>query len=111
MEHFQDEKHYVRDTPFEKRYLPYIQSIPESKQNEIARSLVPIENNQESSSSTPQFMNPHMAFVEAYNKRYLKNKNMESKRKSQKLYNENGKRFAKHWDFESYKAVHDPLSK
>jgi hypothetical protein len=104
-------EHYDRNTPFENRYLPFIQNETDPvRKNQIANQIAGklVERQPE---RWDEIMNPNEKFIEAYNKRQL-NKNKESaKKQSQQLYNEEGKRFSRNWDYESYKSIHDPLSK
>lgn len=110
MEYFQP--HFERETPFEKRYLPYISTIPDAnKRNEIANKLAGKVIEEDTSVKQQVEMKPHSGFIEKYNERFAKEKKMEVRKQSQKLYNEDGKRFGRNWDYESYKKIHDPLSK
>ena len=56
-------------------------------------------------------IDPHQGFIDSYNTRVAAEHRQKMKSKSQELYNENGQRYGRVWDYEGFKNVHDPLSK
>lgn len=110
MEKFIEERHYTRDTPFEQRYLPLIESIQDPVKKEALANQIAGKHVDTNTERLDDFFNPHQGFVDAYNQRKAKEVKEEVKKKSQHLYNDDGKRFGRIWDYSSYKTVHDPLS-
>ena len=102
-----------RTTPLEKRYLPFIAEIRDpAAKAQIAKEIcgdMP-ERTSEHKPKLKEMVEPHQGFVDAYNARAEKEQRERIKRKSQELYNENGQRFGRVWDYEGFRSVHDPLS-
>ena len=111
-EHFEHE-HPDKLTPFEKRYLPYMETLSDPAErfevsNQLAGTVKPDFIKKE---TTADRFKPHQGFIDAYNQRAVQAKKEENKKKSQTLYNENGKRFGRSWDHVGFRKIHDPLSK
>jgi hypothetical protein len=103
-----------RQTPLEKRYLPFISEIRDpGAKFQIAKEICGVapERSSEHRPKLQEMVEPHQGFVDAYNARAAVELKEKMKRKSQELYNENGQRYGRVWDYEGFKSVHDPLSK
>jgi hypothetical protein len=110
-EHFEHE-HPEKVTPFENRYLPYMKSLSDPAErfevsNQLAGTVRPDFVQKQ---TTADKIKPHQGFIDAYNQRAVKVQKSELRKKSQALYNENGKRFGRSWDNEGFRNIHDPLS-
>jgi hypothetical protein len=54
--------------------------------------------------------NPNADFIDAYNKRTLKETERKTKEEQAKLYNEHGQLYEHLWKHDTFKQIHDPLS-
>jgi hypothetical protein len=103
-----------RQTPLEKRYLPFISEIRDpGAKYQIAKEIsgsVP-ERSSEHRPKLQEMVDPHQGFIDSYNTRAAAEHRQKMKSQSQELYNENGQRYGRVWDYEGFKNVHDPLSK
>jgi hypothetical protein len=97
-----------RHTPLEKRYLPMTESVEPAEKFKIADNLG--KDKPHTSIQSSSMFQPHQGFIEAYNERAIKEKKQELKKHSQTIYNEDGQRFGRVWDYQGFKSVHDPLS-
>jgi hypothetical protein len=100
-----------RNTPFERKYFDTTRSIKNPYEKEELISKLVGKQEVVKSNDTWDNMNPNPSFVEAYNKRYVNQKMEETKKKNNQLYNEEGNRFSRVWEYDSFKSVHDPLGK
>lgn len=99
-------------TPFEKKYFQFLGEVKDPiKRENISQEILNKERIEISKPNISQGFNPHEGFVKSYNERVEKKKATEIREKSKELYNEDGKRFARPWDYRGYKSIHDPIGK
>jgi len=108
-----EHEHVDKLTPFEQRYLPLIaKETDPNKRAEMSQKIAKVSHEaHEVRMTVRDTMDPHQGFIDAYNQRAVKQNRDELRRRSQQLYNEDGKRFGRNWDYEGYRQIHDPLSK
>jgi hypothetical protein len=99
-------------TPFEKKYMEFLEKTkqPENRSEMSAKILKQDLVDREKVDLSAEFK-PNEGFVKSYNERYVKNKVQETKQNSRGIFNEEGKRFARTWDYKSFEEIHDPLGK
>lgn len=101
-----------KSTPFEKKYYQFLDEVKDPiKRENIAQEILNKERIEISKPNFYQGLNPHEGFVKSYNERLEKKKVTEIREKSKELYNEDGKRFARPWDYSGYTSIHDPIGK
>jgi len=97
-------------TPFEKKYQNYLGEVKdEVKREALAHSILQKEDIDFQKPNLEHSFNPHEGFVKAYNERMTKKKVESVKEASKVQYNEEGKRFARPWDYVGFKSIHDPI--
>jgi hypothetical protein len=97
-------------TPFEKKYYQFLGEVKDPvKRETISQEILNRERIEIVQPNIPQSFNPHEGFVNAYNERIVKKKAAEVREQSKILYNEEGKRFARPWDYKGYTSIHDPI--
>jgi hypothetical protein len=97
-------------TPFQKKYDKYLGEVKDQAKREVlAHDILQKEKIDFETPKLEQSMNPHEGFVKAYNERMTKKKVESVKEASKVQYNEEGKRFARPWDYAGYTSIHDPI--
>jgi hypothetical protein len=103
-----DNAFLYRHTPLEKRYLPMVEGMEPAEKFRVADTLS--KDKPEPPINFSTMFQPHQGYIDSYNERAIKEKKQELKMQSQTLYNEDGQRFGRVWDYPGYKSIHDPLS-
>lgn len=99
-------------TPFEKKYYQFLGEVKDPiKRESKAHEILDKEHIEIIKPNLVQSLNPHEGFVNSFNERIQKKKVQAVKDKAKVLYNEEGKRFARPWDYNGYTSIHDPIGK
>ena len=99
-------------TPFEKKYYNYLGEVKDQVQREaITQNILQKDHVDFQKPNMDLSFNPHEGFVKAYNERMTKKKVESVKEASKVLYNEEGKRYARPWDYPGFTSIHDPIGK
>jgi hypothetical protein len=99
-------------TPFEKKYYQFLGEVKDPiKRESMAQEITVKDHIEITRPNLIQSFNPHEGFVNSYNERVQKNKAKAVREASKNLYNDQGKRFARPWDYTGYTSIHDPIGK
>lgn len=99
-----------RATPFEKKYSNYLAEVKDPIKREAQTQNILLNDHVDfQKPNIEQSFKPHEGFVKAYNERMTKKKIENVKEASKVLYNEEGKRFARPWDYAGFTSIHDPI--
>jgi hypothetical protein len=99
-------------TPFETQYVKFIEDIPNETDRKSVRQHI-------LSSEIRDVRNPHFKektdanedFIRTYNERAKNEKREIKKRLLKDLVNETGKKYARFWEHQGFREIHDPMSK